>query len=378
MEVRKVPQINYSMGFNFDSALVDGIIQLNAEYGGLTRITEVFGALSDCPISSARPTKLIQGVSWSEFADQVKRLQQAGIEFDYLMNTAQCLTQTTILKVREYLARLEDVGVCKITAGTPEICLLVKDFSSDFYVAMSITYGIHSLDKLRRAESSGADLVHLNSPYVNRNFKLLRFLVKESSVPCRLIANMSCISECPVITRHYKLFAGSQRLLDTYQDVFCVGCTYIRISNPVEWLQAPWIRPEDIPTYVEEGISHFKLSERLSPTETLLAIAGPYLNLTSPEDLFPLIERHKRKYSPLAATCPSEGRPPMRVSSQAIPDNFIEHFRSGGCKSNNLSCPVCSGIAHRAIHLNPGWDKAAVPQELRELVPRLLRERGGW
>jgi hypothetical protein len=41
-------ETKYSLGFNFDPELIEGIILANTEYGNNSRITEVYGSLPDC------------------------------------------------------------------------------------------------------------------------------------------------------------------------------------------------------------------------------------------------------------------------------------------------------------------------------------------
>lgn len=108
-----------------------------------------------------------------------------------------------------------------------------------------------------------------------------------------------------------------------------------------------WIRPEDICDYVHEGFKHFKLADRLAPTEILLNIAECYVKGRSPDNLFPLIERDGVKYRN-AQKC-YNGDLPFVVSNKKIPNDFVEHFKSGDCYSTNEECEYCNAIAKRAI-----------------------------
>jgi hypothetical protein len=369
-------EVSYSLGFNFDPALIEGLLAANEIYGGSSRINEVFGALPDCPISSARPISRIPPISWREFSRQLESLGKANIEFNFLMNTAHAVGATLPRAVAEYLKRLADVGVHRLTVGTPELCRLVKAHSPQFHLTLSITYGIHTAAKLSKAESAGADAVYLDGVYVNRNFLLLRALRKQATAECRLYANMSCISHCPVVRRHYNLFAGSQSALTARQnDAFFAGCTLIKLANPVEWIQMPWIRPEDICVYVSEGIKHFKLADRLATTETLLIIAQAYLKRTSPKDLFTLMERDGAKYRALAGESGDTSRPAISVINSEIPADFIQHFQLGDCISNNLSCELCLYVAQKAVRINHAAASARPPADLVSLIPLELQRR---
>lgn len=368
--------ISYSLCFNFDDALVNGIISLNEKYGGNARIDEVFGALANCPISSARPTSRIPHVTWLKFARRVNKMLASNIKFNFLMNTSQDLKALSINGIRSYLSRLADIGVTRLTLGTPELCHLIKSLFPQFHVTISLTYGISSENKLNLAEESGASAAYLDGVFVNRNFELLRKLLRKSNIECRLYANISCIAACPVIRSHYKMFAGKQDSYTVHQnDAFFAGCTLIKLNNPVEWIQMPWIRPEDIPTYMIEGIIHFKLADRLAPTETLLTIAESYLKGVSPGNLFVLIERDGLKYKMFPNNNGLHKSTPIMVLNDQIPSSFIDHFRNGECKSNDISCMVCSKVARRAVHISDSINTTVIPKQLKPLIPLELWQR---
>src|SRR5215208_2621944 len=119
-------RVHYSLGFNYDPDLIRGIAKANQKYGALSRIEEVFGAMADSPVSSARPTSRIPNLKWEEFASQIRSLRDFGVAFNFLMNTSQRLDSALTNELKTYLQRLMDAGVERITAGTPELCAFVK------------------------------------------------------------------------------------------------------------------------------------------------------------------------------------------------------------------------------------------------------------
>lgn len=369
-------QKHFSLGFNFDSALIDGVIAANAEYKGISKIEEVFGALPDSPISSARPTLRIPNISWAEFTQQTKRLRDSNIQFNFLMNTNHSIESLSVKDIKDYLKRLADVGIQRLTVGTPELCLFIREIFSSFHITISITYGTRSISKLLEAEEAGADAVYLDGVYVNRDFELLRYLLTATKLECRLYANLSCIAACPVVSNHYGIFMGKQSSSTTRKnDAFFAGCTLIKLNNPVEWLQMPWIRPEDISVYISEGINHFKLADRLAPTKTLLTIAKSYLSGESPDNLFVLMERDGAKYK-IISEDKVNNLAPIYVKSQCLPLNFIDHYRSGACKSNDVNCSICAEIALKVIKVSDSWQYKPVPIEIRSSIPSKLIKRG--
>lgn len=373
------PKILYSLGFNFDPNLIEGLIEANEEFGEDSKIEEVFGALPDCPISSARPTSKLPELSWADFTRHVLLLRNSRIAFNFLMNTSQRLDSVLTNKLKAYLQRLTDVGIERLTAGTPELCAFVKAFFPKFHVTISITFGIHSRKKLSKAELAGADAVYLDGVYVNRDFELLRALLQRAHVECRLYANMSCLSRCPVVGKHYAMFSGAQPdSTSRHNDAFFVGCSVVKLRKPTEWLQMPWIRPEDVLAYASEGVSHFKLADRLAPTSTLLLIAKSYLQRKSPDNLFDLMERKGEKYKLMAEGEAKMGNqaPPMLVHSNRLPTDFIAHFREQGCKSNDPNCEICVILARNVVEINENWPKE-LPSAFYQLVPLELKKRAG-
>jgi len=367
-----VSNIRFSLGWNFDPELIQAVHILNKNCSGVARIDEVYGTLPDSPILSARPISRVPRVSWAAFEEQVLGLKSGDVHFNFLMNTVQSLDSELIEELPPYLDRLAQIGVRRLTVGTPALASFVKTIHPDFHVTISITWGASTLEQVWEIESAGADAVVLDAVKVNRDFELLRNLVKISGLECRLYANMSCLSNCPVVREHYDMFSNHQdETTALLNDAFFLGCCLVKMHNPIEWIQMPWIRPEDVPIYASEGISFFKLSDRLASSSTLSFIAKSYLSLESVEDLFPLIERDGAKFGVLY----DSGKPRMSVMNKKIPRDFIEHFRSGQCTSRDLSCDYCGEVASKSVDFDMEDRAQDISASLLDLVPPILLGR---
>lgn len=367
--------IHFSIGYNFDFALAIELLRLNAEYGSRRRIDEVFGALSSGPVPSARPQSRLPNLSFAEFARHVRLLADADIFFNYLLNTAWIPPDSqSRVELTRFVQQLVDCGIRRFTVGTPELAALLRARFVDVHLTLSITYGTNSLDQIDRVAGCGIDAVYFDGVTVNRDFELLRLLVKASPYEPRLYANLSCISGCPVVRQHYQLFARQhERSTARRNDAFFAGCSAVKLADPVEWLQMPWIRPEDVSIYADEGVLHFKLADRLAATPILIRIAEAYLTGLSPADLFPVIERDGVKFS-LVADIPAGGSA-MQVRTECIPRDFIEHFRSGACRSRDTRCSYCIEIARHAVLVTDGVASVVAPQAAARHAPSLLMER---
>ena len=350
--------IGLSIGFNFDDRLIEGLRALNTKAGRVA-VKEVFAALPDGPVPSARPESRIRAPGWKEFAGQVDLLRGAGIGFNYLLNARIKWTPAVRAATRDFVARLSDAGVSAVTVAHEEMIDDVKAVAPALTVVVSVTRGVSSEDDIRRIAASGADATYLDPTVVNRDFGSLRRLIAASRLPVRLYANVSCLSRCPVTARHYALF-GIQRKsasVAAANDQYFLGCSLVKVLSPVEWIQMPWIRPEDLPVYAALGVTQFKLSDRLASTAVILRIAAAYCALRSPADLFEMIERDGGKFRLLGFSTP-----PMRIHSSRVPADFIEHFTSGSCCSDDVGCEYCTGVARNAV------EQLISAAELRELA----------
>jgi collagenase-like PrtC family protease len=342
--------IEFSLGYNFDPELIDVVHKLNLTYGGQRRITEFFAALPDGPYLSTRPGNRILNTSWGQFEQQLKRMKEHSISFNYLFNAKTDLNEIDLSEFKTFLNKLFEIGVSKLIAYSPELCSFIKKGNPDFEVTISSVYNIRSKSQLDEVHASGADCAYLDSIFINRNFHLLRELRDYARIPLKLYANVSCLSQCLNKDLHYTALSSSDK---SYQvemnDKLFKYCSLEKLNNPLVWLQMQWIRPEDIDAYVEEGFNHFKLTDRLAPTETLSMIAEHYLQGKSPDDLFPIMERNGSKFKSFATA----NQKPIFVANSKIPTDFIEHFRKGECNSTDINCRYCNEIALQAIHVYP-------------------------
>lgn len=355
---------SFSLGYNFDPVLIERISSTNALAQRCGVIVEVFGALPSGPIPSARPTSRIPPVSMNELAEHAAALSKVGVRFNYLLNTSARATEIDQASLVQFVDSLLKTGIQTLTVGSLWLMRFLKQRAPNVQVVASLTMCLATAEDVRAAADAGADAIYLDGSRVNRNFRLLRALVAQSHVDLRLYANISCISGCPVIREHYAIFSRQQNhaAVAAANDGFFAGCSLVKLRHPVEWVQTPWIRPEDIHTYVDTGISHFKLSDRLASTDVLMTIASSYVRGQSPPDLFEIIERDGTKYRLLGV------RRPFRVDSSMIPRDFVLHFANGDCTSADPSCEYCQSVASEAIKRSAleAWcaDGLAIPAEL--------------
>lgn len=342
-------KIEFSLGYNFDPNLIEEINNLNKRIDGRNRITEFFAALPSSPYLSTRPGNRILNVSWEQFEEQIRRMNECSISLIYLFNAKTDLNEIDLSEFKTFLHNLFEIGVTKLIAYSPKLCRFIKTINSGFEVTISSVYNIRSKLQLDEVHASGADSAYLDSIFINRNFELLRELRDYADIPLKLYANVSCLSQCSNKDLHYTVLSSPDKAYQlVMNDKLFKYCSIEKLNNPTTWLQMQWIRPEDIDVYVEEGFNHFKLTDRLAPTESLILIAEHYLKGISPANLFPIIERNGTKYKDLV----TDTQNPFFVDSSEIPEDFIEHFRKGICNSSNIHCKYCNEIAKNAVRIN--------------------------
>lgn len=68
--------IEFSLGYNFDSELIEKIAELNKKFRNNKIVNEFFAALQNTPFLSTRPNHRIKSISWNEFSSQIKRMKK--------------------------------------------------------------------------------------------------------------------------------------------------------------------------------------------------------------------------------------------------------------------------------------------------------------
>jgi collagenase-like PrtC family protease len=352
----------FSVGFNHDEQLIDILERLNSQSVTGLRIGEVFSSIGNSPIPSARVGSQIPRISESAFVGQVRRLKSMNIAYNYLFNAASYEPPVCLVHIDRYISFLLDAGIERVTVNTIWLIEHLKRRHPRFHVTMSITAGIDSKAKLCRARDAGADAAYLCPVKMNRDFEAIVNCTAVQGIAVKLYANVSCISNCPVVTSHYGLFRAQGSHVDhdsiaaTNAEYFS-ACTQIKLLKPVEWIQMPWIRPEDIRVYAELGVSTFKLSDRLATTSTLRKITESYMTCKSPNNLADIIERDYKKYEMFDIG--HERRELIHVDSRSINCDFIQHFKNGSCKSRDTNCRICLHVANNSVRYSEEVIKTA-------------------
>jgi len=158
--------------------------------------------------------------------------------------------------------------------------------------------GVDTVAAARKFEDMEVDVINLNPFTINRDFDSLRAIREAVRCELELYANIPCLDHCPRRDAHYQYSGRASQTTgadEVTEDPFLMRCSHAFLSEPMEFLRSPFIRPEDVSAYREVGIDVIKLSDRTEATEFLLQTARAYAGEHYDGNLFNLIFRDGRK-----------------------------------------------------------------------------------
>jgi collagenase-like PrtC family protease len=176
-------------------------------------------------------------------------------------------------------------------------------------------------------------------------------------------------------------------------DYCSLVCNDLRLRQPVHYLRANWIRPEDLHYYEELGYHNFKIVERNTPTPVLLQRVHAYANRRYDGNLLDLVQNYAypeaafgeqardaystrrlvkyfarpgavnmmkfAKVVEMGKTAsmlfPRRGPNPVYIDNRAL-DGYFQRFRERGCHDRDcLDCGYCQMWADRVVTIDPVW-----------------------
>jgi hypothetical protein len=230
---------------------------------------------------------------------------------------------------------------------------------------------------------------------VHREFQVLRAIRESVRCDLSLIVNNWCRQDCAIASNHAVLLSNASRQGKQHfpLDYCSVYCNAYRLEEPVNYIRANWIRPEDIQRYVDLGYTNFKIVERNTPTALLALRVRAYharrydgnlldlvQNYSYPKSVFKDQDRDffslKRmaryffkpgevnllrfpqivKFGKTASMLyPREGDNPVYVDNRAL-DGFLERFEKDGCENVDCeACRYCHQWAEKSVHFDADW-----------------------
>jgi collagenase-like PrtC family protease len=381
-----------SVACNFDDALLEGLKRYP--------VYEIYGKLTADYFGGGRPSFYLPEVDRVGLERFVRKTHQAGIGFNYLLNASAMgnteFTRQGQRQMEALLDWLDSIGVDSVTVASPFFLRLVKTRHPRLRVRVSSHRYTDSPRKVRFWVDNGADYIVVSEVNIHRELAVLRAMREAAGdVELQLIVNNWCRQDCAIAGNHaVGLSAASQRGGRGFPLDYCsLLCNELRLREPVNYLRANWIRPEDLPLYEELGFHNFKIVERNTPTQILLERTAAYAARRYDGNLLDLVqnyaypvdklgERGRDAYSmwrlvkyfikPQAVNLikfskvidfgkaasvlyPRRGENPVQIDNRAL-DGFMERFKTQGCQDVDCErCRYCHEWAERVVRIDPEW-----------------------
>lgn len=252
----------------------------------LSEVDEFYGKLDSDILGGGRSSNISPYVSKKTIQEEIQKIHSKGCRFNYLLNTT-CLDNQELSiffqkKVLRFLDWLTKINVDSVTVALVSVLKIIKNKYPQLKISVSTMAQVDTPDKARFWEDLGAEKITLYEVSVNRNFELLKKIRKATNCKLQLIANNGCLHECPFTVNHGLLCSHASQKNHVSKgfviDFYRIFCSYLRIKDPVNFIRADWIRPEDIKCYEDLGIDSIKLVNRGMATDALKNIVNAYSN----------------------------------------------------------------------------------------------------
>lgn len=381
-----------SVACNFDEELLPGLDKYP--------VYEIYGKLTADYFGGGRPSFYLPEVKPEKLASYVAKTHERGIEFNYLLN-ASAMGNTEFSregqrKMESMLDWLSEIGVDSLTVANVYFLRLIKRRYPHLKVRVSSHRFTDTPRKVRFWVENGADYIVVSEVNIHREFEILKAMKRAAGqVELQLIVNNWCRTDCAIAGNHaVGLSAASQSKNNGFPLDYCsVVCNAIRLREPVNYLRANWIRPEDIGLYEELGYENFKIVERNTPTQILLDRTKAYAERRYDGNLLDLVQNYaypeekvgfgaKDAYSlrrmvkyfvkprqvnlmkfskvvdfgkTASILYPRKGPNPVQIDNRRL-DGFIDRFKTIGCQHLDCEdCRYCHEWAEQAVTIDPAW-----------------------
>ena len=378
------------VGANWDISFLDAVRG--------TSVDALFGKLPFDIVGGARPGFVLPQVDRNDVKQYIEACHQRGLEFSYLLN-APCLgnlqySRKGYRQLIDLLEWIDQSGADSVIVSIPYLIDLVRKRFPRLNVKVSSTAHVNTVRKALQYEEMGVEEIIIDE-HINREFKTLEAIRKAVKCNLELIVNNICLWQCPYNYEHINHDGHASR--EGEEEQYCYLqypgylCLYRKLTDPVELLKSPWIRPEDIHHYEGLGYDHFKITERFKRTPLLLEHVKAYEDRRYDGNLLDLFTLPRKgaftpihleyfiqpehvnimKVSELEKVFDLEVRELIHIDNRKL-DGFIEHFKVMDCNQTSCSqCRYCENLFEKvALVKTPEVKKAA--QRVRDFSGKLV------
>ena len=287
---------NYKVGVNFDTGLLDKIIEINKNYKDSdSKVSELYGSIRMHSQLAARPDYRLPNITMKQTIEYIKKAKENGIAFNYTLNSIIPYGSKYIMnKNLKYIISLVDIlhnaGVYRFTISNPIMLEIFKhNIPYDLNIEVSTISHVDTITQIKYYhEVYGVNKICCNL-LKNRDFKWLEKAAKycnKNGIILELMINEFCGVGSEEFSTHciyrdscYICHATNynQKDADAIYGYPMEQCTASRNKAPENWLRVNWIRPEDIKYYNEIGINNFKITGRTGSTNYIVKTINSYM-----------------------------------------------------------------------------------------------------
>ncbi|QHS01683.1 MAG: hypothetical protein [Enterobacter phage ENC9] len=285
-------QNTFKIGTNFDLALLDKIVELNAK-NPQSLINEVYGSTRAMAFVAARPDFRLPDVKDEELEVYVRRCNELGICFNYTLNsinpgTKRELTEWKKAAIQEYVQYLWSIGVWRITIANPVVMEIVREVNKEIEIEVSTILHVDAVTQIKYLHDQYNIKKVCCGIHKNRSVNFLKqaaAFCNENGIIFEVLVNEFCSNAGKGYTTHcsYRdscyifhstdVTAEDAKSLDGYPMQHCIKA---RDTDPFNWLRTRFVRPQDLKLYRDIGITQFKVSGRTGSTEYIMKVLEAY------------------------------------------------------------------------------------------------------
>jgi collagenase-like PrtC family protease len=378
------------VGANWDIAFLDAVKGASVD--------ALFGKLPFDIVGGARPGFVLPQVNRDDVQQYIQACHERGLEFSYLLN-APCLGNIQYSKkgygqLIELLEWIDQSGADSVIIGMPYLIDLVRERFPRLKIKVSTTARVNTVRKALQYEEMGVEEIIIDE-HINREFKTLAAIRKAVRCNLELILNNICLWQCPYNYEHVNHDGHASR--EGEQDDYCYLqypgylCLYRKLTEPVELLKSPWIRPEDVSAYEDLGYDSFKITERFKRTPLLLEHVQAYENRRYDGNILDLFTLPRKgaftpvhleyfikpehvnimKVAELGDVFDLEVRELIQIDNTKL-NGFLEHFKQNDCNQTTCAqCRYCDGVLKKVAVMNEGELKKAA-QKVKDFSDQLI------
>lgn len=252
---------------DFKKETIDGYDRLNHMYED-SKVIETYGNITiGNTLENGRYYKHTPKIDIKGLEDYVKYSSSKGIEFNYTLN-GSCMgnrefTKNGIADMKDFLNRLYEGGIHRLTVTLPSVYELVRSTGLDFEIKASTICQITNANKALDYKRAGFDRIVADES-LNRDFEALKRTREAFGENTEIIVNSLCHKDCVNRMFHYNQTAHESvsKENSSILTYYIRRCILKTAETPANLMRLCWVRPEDLKYYVAIGVTRYKIQGR--------------------------------------------------------------------------------------------------------------------